>query len=97
MVYHFSFFVLHYFSFLMSRRFSYFVRRPIFEGAEPHGSNPRQSSQNPLFRARRPIPRFAKSHPSPAYIERAAKVFVNDGSSVCANPMAMIAVVHSDP
>ena len=51
----------------------------------------------PPFIARRLIQRFVKSNPSPAYIERVAKVFVDDGTKVRGNLTAVIAAVLSDP
>ncbi|AAK24386.1 DUF1800 domain-containing protein [Caulobacter vibrioides] len=51
----------------------------------------------PPFMARRLIQRFVKSNPSPAYIERVAKVFVDDGAKVRGNLTAVIAAVLSDP
>jgi uncharacterized protein (DUF1800 family) len=50
----------------------------------------------PPFIARRLIQRFVKSNPSPAYIERVAKVFVDDGAKVRGNLTAVIAAVLSD-
>lgn len=48
------------------------------------------------FIARRLIQRFVKSNPSPAYIERVAKVFVDDGTKTRGNLTAVIAAVLSD-
>lgn len=48
------------------------------------------------FIARRLIQRFVKSNPSPGYIERVAKVFVDDGTKTRGNLTAVIAAVLSD-
>ncbi|WP_297510776.1 DUF1800 family protein [uncultured Caulobacter sp.] len=50
----------------------------------------------PPFIARRLIQRFVKSNPTPAYIGRVAKVFVNDGTGVRGNLAAVISAVLTD-
>lgn len=49
------------------------------------------------FIARQLIQRFVTSNPSPTYIERVARVFVNDGSGVRGNLGATLTAVLLDP
>jgi uncharacterized protein (DUF1800 family) len=49
------------------------------------------------FISRQLIERFTTSNPSPAYIQRVASVFANDGSGVYGNIGAVVAAVLTDP